>query len=454
MSLTPARRVAIEALLDVDLEDAYANIRLPELLGDAKLAPREAAYATELVYGVSRLTGRYDSILRMITNKRSVGELDPPVRAILRMASHDILALQTQPHAAVSQAVDATREFAGPRATGFVNGVLRSLTRRDTAEWRGDVLAERDGVAHWYSHPAWLVKQLSAALAAHGQNQNEITRLLAANNRPPVVDLAVRVGNRDQLRAELPMTTEPTPLSPIGLKLRRGNPGRIREVRAGTVAVQDEGSQLVALLAARVPVAGTDERWLDICAGPGGKAGILAAEAAERGATLVANEISEHRADLVAQSLRPFGQVDIRRGDGRDIGEREPGIYDRILLDAPCTGAGALRRRPEARWRKRPDDVTDLAALQRELLSSAAQALRPGGVLCFVTCSPLVQETLGQVRHATKTLGLELLDTRAALTAAAGTAVPHLPDTETVQLWPHLHDTDGMFAAVLRKVKA
>ncbi|OKL54294.1 hypothetical protein BSZ39_04835 [Bowdeniella nasicola] len=450
MSLTDSRRVAIDTLLDIDLEEAYASIRLPEILRQAQLSPRDAAFATELVYGTSRLTGRYDAIFRLITGRRSMGELDPPVRAILRMAAHDMLALKTSPHAVVSQAVDATREYCGHRPTGFVNGVLRTLSRRDLAEWRCDVLAGRDGIAHWYSHPSWLVTELSAALASHGDDPRDLTKLLVANNNPPSVDLAVRIGDRAALQRHLPFDVEPTLYSPIGLRMSRGNPGRIREVRSGKVAVQDEGSQLMTLLAMHAPLEGPDSAWLDMCAGPGGKAGILAAEAARRGAHLVANEVFEHRAELVRSSLAPFEDVQIRVGDGREIGEAEPKKYDRILLDAPCTGTGSLRRRPEARWRKRPADLEELTALQRELLTSAAGALRDGGVLVYVTCSPLVAETLTQVRHATKTLGLTQLSAPEILRGAIATDI-ELPEGDNVQLWPHRHGTDAMFGTVFTR---
>lgn len=451
MNLTDSRRVAIDTLLAIDLDGAYANLKLPEILREARLSPRDAAFATELVYGTSRLTGRYDAIFRMITNSRSMGDLDAAIRAILRMAAHDMLALKTSPHAAVSQAVDAAREYCGPKPTGFVNGVLRTLSRRELSEWKTDVLAERDGLAHWYSHPAWLVRELSAALAAHGEDPGEIARLLVANNNPPQVDLAVKIGDRDALMHHLLVPLEKTPYSPIGLRMERGNPGRIREVRAGKIAVQDEGSQLMALLAARTPIDGPDEKWLDMCAGPGGKAGVLAAEAAHRGADLVANEVSPHRTELVRGALAPFHDVTIRTGDGREIGAAEPESYDRILLDAPCTGVGSLRRRPEARWRKHPSDLPDLTALQRDLLASAAAALRPGGILTYVTCSPLVAETLTQVRHATKALGLKQLSAPDLLREAIGTDIDLPEGVQSVQLWPHRHGVDAMFGAVFTK---
>ncbi|RMI05117.1 rRNA small subunit methyltransferase B, partial [Cellulomonas triticagri] len=201
-----------------------------------------------------------------------------------------------------------------------------------------------------------------------------------------------------------------------------------------------------------------DARWLDLCAGPGGKAALLAALAAERGARLVANEVQPHRARLVRQALVavPEGAVeDVRTGDGRDVGTDEPGRYDRVLLDAPCTGLGALRRRPESRWRRTPADLAGLGALQRELLASALRAVRVGGLVGYVTCSPVLAETqlavVDALRAARKAgLEVEVADARAVVTGIApGLDLPDRPD---VQLWPHAHGTDAMHLTLLRRL--
>jgi 16S rRNA (cytosine967-C5)-methyltransferase len=197
--------------------------------------------------------------------------------------------------------------------------------------------------------------------------------------------------------------------------------------------VQDEGSQLVALALAEAPLEGRDERWLDLCAGPGGKAALLAALAAGRGARLVANEPQPHRAELVRGSLAGAdGVAEVTSHDGRE-GPWPPGSFDRVLVDAPCSGLGALRRRPEARWRKQPSDVVGLVPLQRALLERALDLVRPGGVVVYATCSPVVAETTGVVD--------------AVLAARDDVA----PDPVTRQLWPHEHGTDAMFWATLTR---
>jgi 16S rRNA (cytosine967-C5)-methyltransferase len=245
----------------------------------------------------------------------------------------------------------------------------------------------------------------------------------------------------------------------VGAVLDGGDPGGIAAVRDGRAAVQDEGSQLLALALSRAEVdtGPGPQKWLDMCAGPGGKAALLATLGAPSGATLFANEISEHRADLVRQTLG--GAIDagievmVGTGDGREIGQDEPEAYDRVLVDAPCTGLGALRRRPEARWRRTTGDLAELAGLQRALLVSAIDATRPGGVVAYATCSPHLNETrfvVGDVLKKRKDVAV--VDARPLFTDAAGDPVAHLGEGPYVQLWPHLHGTDAMFLALLRKV--
>jgi 16S rRNA (cytosine967-C5)-methyltransferase len=226
------------------------------------------------------------------------------------------------------------------------------------------------------------------------------------------------------------------PWSPYAVRLAGGDPGDLAAIVSGSAAVQDEGSQVAALALANAPLEGPDERWLDLCAGPGGKAALLAALG--RGASLVANEVRPHRAKLVAQAVRRW-PVQLLTQDGRTLPSSEPG-YDRVLLDAPCSGLGALRRRPESRWRRSPADVEDLAQLQRELLAAAVRLARPGGLVAYVTCSPHLAETRDVVA------GYDLIDARPLF---AG--LPDLGDGPTVQLWPHRHATDAMFIALVRK---
>jgi 16S rRNA (cytosine967-C5)-methyltransferase len=235
-----------------------------------------------------------------------------------------------------------------------------------------------------------------------------------------------------------------------------GDVGDLDAVREGLAVVQDEGSQLVALALTRVPVDGDGHRWLDLCAGPGGKSVLLGGLLALEGGTLDAVELAEHRAELVRRAVDGL-PVTVHVADGRTA-PLPDAAFDRVLVDAPCTGLGALRRRPEARWRRRPEDVAGLTRLQRELLGAALRHVRPGGVVAYVTCSPHLAETVGVVAAATGRRGKQ---------AAGGEGIaveqidarPYLPDVPdlgpgpSVQLWPHRHGTDAMFLTLLRRTR-
>jgi 16S rRNA (cytosine967-C5)-methyltransferase len=459
----PARTVAYETLRAVDERDAYANLVLPALLRRARLAPRDAALATELAYGTLRGRGTYDAVLAACVD-RPLAELDPGVLDALRLGAHQLLATRVPPHAAVSTTVDLVRATSGAGASRFANAVLRRLADRDLEAWLADVApdptTDPDGhLAVTTSHPAWVVRALRDALRLGGRPADELPALLAAQNERPRVAVVALPGLADV--AELAAAgAEPGVLSPLAARLT-GAPDGVAAIAEGRVRVQDEGSQVVTLALAAAALDGGDGAdggaWLDLCAGPGGKAALLAATLAGSaaggapGAGVVAVEVAEHRAELVRQALRPVpGRHEVRTGDGRDAAE--PGRYDRVLVDAPCTGLGALRRRPEARWRRSPQDLATLGPLQRELLGAALDAARPGGVVGYVTCSPHPAETTAVVDDVLRRRDdVDRLDAREALAAATGDRAHDLGDGPAVQLWPHVHGTDAMFVALLRK---
>lgn len=430
----PARLVAYDVLRAVDEQDAYANLELSRLLRERRLSGRDAALATELVGGTLRMRGAYDAVLDQLVDR----PLDAPVRDALRLGTHQVLSMRVPGHAAVSTTVDLVKARIGHRPAGLVNAVLRKVGNRALEDWlAGTSLADHT------SHPQWMVDALAEALA----RPDELEALLTADNARPRVSLVARPGLAD--RSELGGT--PSALSPYGVELEGGDPGALLAVREGRAGVQDVGSQLVALALARADVTGRDERWLDVCAGPGGKAALLGALAGGRGARLLANERQPHRAALVAQNLRalPAGVASVVCGDGT----RPPwpeASFDRVLVDAPCSGLGALRRRPESRWRRTPGDVDALVPLQVALLDRAVGAVRPEGVVLYATCSPVVAETAGVVA--------EVLGRRAD--AVLEPVVDLLPEAEdaasahldgAVQLWPHRHGTDAMFLALVRR---
>ncbi|PPF15778.1 methyltransferase [Rathayibacter rathayi] len=447
----PARRVTYDVLLAVSGSDAYANLVLPARISAAGLSPADAGLATELCYGTLRMSGYYDRVIASAAG-RPVQSIDAPVLDALRLGVHQLLATRVAPHAAVNESVALVAAGSSRGAVAFANAVLRTVSRSSADEWRERVSAAAasgdDRIAALSSHPVWIVRALRRALAAEGA-ANELDALLASDNAAPRVNLVALPG----LSAPGEIAdAEPDRFSPVGMTSTGGDPEAFLAVREGRMRVQDEGSQLAALALSRARPVRSGERWLDLCAGPGGKAALLAAEARAGGATLLANELVPGRAGLVRQALAAVDPtVEVRTGDGRELGDEQPGAFDRILLDAPCTGLGALRRRPEARWRKSAADVEPLAALQGELLDSAVKALAPDGLLAYVTCSPHLGETrrvlaLAQERHA-----LELVDTPAVLRGVSAAPLA-LPDGAThVQLWPHRHGTDAMFIQLLRR---
>ena len=441
----PARRAAFEVLKAVRVKGAYTNLVLPHQLGKYRLTGRDAAFATELASGTIRQQGSYDAILAACTD-RPLASTQAKVLDLLRLGCHQLLSMRVPPHAAISTTVDLVRSEAGTGASGFANAVLRKVSAQDLETWMARLDADR---ATRFSHPQWVVDALGEALSASGE-PGELEALLAADNAPPAVTLVSWPGRSTP---DEPGGT-PTPFSPYGVRSPGGSPADIPAVAAGRAGVQDEGSQLVAHALAAAPLDGTDGRWLDLCAGPGGKAALLAALAAPRGARLVANELQPHRADLVRRALAGAdGVEEVTVADG-PAPPWEPGSFDRVLVDAPCTGLGALRRRPEARWRRRAEDLRELVPLQRALLTSAVDLVRPGGVVVYATCSPVLAETrdvLGSllVGRDDVTLG----DAGSLMTQAAGLRAD-VPDCDgplagTVQLWPHRHATDAMFVAVL-----
>ena len=463
----PARRAAYDVLRAVGERDAYANLVLPGLLRSRGISGRDAAFATELTYGTLRWQGTYDAVLDACLDKPLQG--DPGLRDAMRLGVHQLLGMRVQAHAAVSETVGLVRDAIGTGPGGLANAVLRRVGERDLAAWMAELApdAAQDLVGHLamtQSHPAWIVRALRDALAAHdgglrsdpGRLDTELAALLAVDNAAPTVTLVARPGLvavADLLESR---AGSPGRWSPYAV-VAQGDPGAMAAVRDGRAGVQDEGSQLVAAALAGAPIDGPDRRWLDVCAGPGGKAGLLGALAAQRGATLVANEVAEHRVELVRQSVAALGAaVDVRQGDGREIGRSEPAAYDRVLVDVPCTGLGALRRRPESRWRRQPGDVGALARLQRELLGSALDATRPGGLVAYVTCSPHVGETLLVVQDVLRRRDdVEQLDVRPVLSAVVPVGRDSLDGTlgdgPGAQLWPHRHGTDAMFIALLRR---
>jgi 16S rRNA (cytosine967-C5)-methyltransferase len=517
--------VALDVLRRVSQTSSFANLILPKELSARGLSSADAGFVTDAVYGTLRWRGLLDAIIAAAA-KRDISKIDGDALDVLRLGAFQVLFMAVPDYAAVNSSVDLTRSVGRGRLTGFVNAVIRKIATRGRKEWESMVVSripKEDAFARLavrYSHPEWIVRELSASLdaaygaayeVAHGgvgdsgdddgrssddagveetDANEQLPQLLAADNAAPDVTLAARPGliTPDALVAQLPpdSTVRPGKWSPYAVRVHGVNPAHVPAVQEGKAGVEDEGSQLAALALANAPLGDavfgrsgepdgsigqkrpdkkTESAWLDMCAGPGGKTALLGAIAAERGVRVTANEPTEHRARLVEQNVAglPEGVItEVTRRDGRDFGREMPGAFDRVLVDAPCSGLGALRRRPEARWTKSADDIAELTEIQRGLLNSALDAVTPGGVVAYVTCSPVVAETRGIVDAVLKGRGsadeegtgrYERLDTAAVLKSI----VPEIPLPEgargDVQLFSHVHDTDQMFISLIRRVR-
>lgn len=438
-SADPARVVAFRVLRAVSADGAYANLELADRLAEAALTPRDAALATELVNGTCRSLGSYDAIIEAAAG-RPLKSLQPAVVDVLRLGTHQLLSLRIPVHAAVSATVELAAGAVSERVTGVVNAILRRIAALTFEQWM-DTLADARPAAEVAAlrqrHPEWIAAAFAELLPA-----DELPQALAADNEAPLTHLVVRPGLAE--RADL--GGEPARYSPYGATIT-GAPGDVPLVRDGRAGVQDEGSQLVALALARCPSPAGP--WLDLCAGPGGKAALLAGLAREHGERLVAAELQPHRARLVAQALRAYPEPApiVLAADGTQPAWPS-GVFARVMVDAPCSGLGSLRRRPESRWRRRPSDLDDLVALQRALLRRAIEAALPGGVIAYVTCSPHRRETVEVVNEILADGQVEVIPASAFLPE-----VPRAAAGDFVQLWPHRHGTDAMFLALLRRLR-
>jgi 16S rRNA (cytosine967-C5)-methyltransferase len=451
----PARRTAYRVLAAVSTRDAYANLLLAAALRDSGLHGKDAALATELVYGVLRHRGSYDAIIGICAD-RDLDRIDPGVLDALRLGAHQLLGMRIKPHAAVATTVDLAVDIIGRGPAGFVNAVLRRIAPRDLESWIGIAAPDRsaDPVGHLavrHSHPRWIVESFAQALSeAPGDGLHQTEAALAADNARPAVHLAVVPGLADPAELVAAGATAAR-WSPFGAYSTGGDPGSIGAVAQGRAGVQDEASQLaaVALASSATSTPASTQRWLDLCAGPGGKARLLSGLAAQRDAVLLAADVHHHRAALTAHAMSGACAAAVVTADGLAPAWL-PASFDRVLADLPCSGLGSLRRRPEARWRRKPADILALGRLQRALLASAIDAAKPGGIVGYVTCSPLLAETRQVLSDVLGTRDhVDVLDAPAVLCEVPDLRCP-APYQRYAQFWPHRHGTDAIFVALLR----
>ena len=431
-----ARNLALRALLDVEEKGAYANLLVPSYLQNSDLEPRDRNFVTEIVYGTLRMQLLYDRIIEQ-TSDRKINKIDVVPRNILRMTAHQLLTLNIPAHAPVDSAVRLTVKNKTGSASGFVNAVARRISEKPLSVWIDQLTSECsviDSLSIEFAHPKWIVEEYSR----RRQNMDEVKCELAENNRNPKVSVVIYPG-ATWSTASLDQS-EMCEWVPQG-RYVNGNPESLIEIHNRTAGVQDQGSYLVAqaLYSAAGDAPGI---WLDMCAGPGGKAALLNRWALEKKRDFIALEISEHRAQLMRRVTNSLVVAD---GSKPPVAPESAAL---ILLDAPCSGLGALRRRPDARLRKKPSDIKPLVSLQRSLLTSAIELLRPGGVLGYVTCSPLIEETVENREWVLENFP-EIRSVDARSFFPKGMELENRPD---VQLWPGVHKTDAMYLALFTKI--
>jgi 16S rRNA (cytosine967-C5)-methyltransferase len=433
-----ARLLVYDIYSEVNRRGGYSNLLLPQALSKSSFDDRDKGFITELLYGSLRMQGRHDYILSQLSD-RPWSEVDPGIVDICRLGAHQLFEMRVATHGAVSATVELARKVLGESKASFVNAILRKASSQTLEEWLTPVLRISDDVerlAILYSHPEWVV-------SAYFDLLKDFTRVeaeLAANNVPARPTLVAWPGKSTQ-EDLIAVGATATPYSPFGAKFD-GSPHSLELIRHRKIGVQDEGSQLVASIFSQATA--TADRTLDLCAGPGGKAALIANICSESARDFVAHEISEARAALVKNVI---GKFPVWVGDGRNIAERGE-TFDAILADVPCTGLGALRRRPEVRWRRSVQDLRSLTQIQRELSDAALSILNAGGIFGYATCSPHFAETDAQVKLLLKSHPeIELIDVQEFLPSNLEGALRN----GSLSLWTGIHDTDSMFLALFRK---
>ncbi len=435
-----ARLLAYDVISEVNQRSGYSNLLLPQALTASQLDERDRSFTTELVYGTLRMQGLYDYIFSQISDRPWI-EVDRDIVDLARMGAHQIFSMRTPVHAAVSATVDVARKQLGESKGSFINALMRKASAKELSEWMEPVVDLGDPIARLaiqYSHPEWIVSAYLDLL----KDLALVERELVSNNTPAKPTLVAWPGETNQADL-LALGATATQYSHYGATYD-GSPSSLELVRHRKAGVQDEGSQLVASIFS--DVTSDAAVTLDLCAGPGGKAALLSHIIDQDGRDFIANEISEPRAKLVKNVIGKFG---VNVGDGREIASLGR-TFDAIIADVPCTGLGALRRRPEVRWRRTIKDLAPLLKLQIELSDAAIEVLNPGGYFGYATCSPHFAETTGQVRALLKSHPeLELVDLAPYLPSNLGDALRE----GALSLWGHRHGTDSMFLAIFRKTK-
>lgn len=458
-----AREVALDVLTKVEQEGAYSNLLLNQSLQKLQLERSEAAFATELVYGTIQRLNTIDYFLTDFVAK-GMSKLQPWVRNLLRISFYQLYYLDRIPaHAAVNEAVNIAKRKGHQGISGMVNGVLRNVLRRKEQLNIDPALDPVTRIAVTYSHPAWLVEKW---MQQYGEKVT--IAMCASNNTAPNVSVRVNSSRTDrnsmlEKMREAGVQARPSELSKAGIIVESGGNMALTDWFAeGLISIQDESSMLVAEAVNPKP----GMKVLDCCAAPGGKTAHIAEKMGDQG-TVLANDVHPHKQKLIADQAQRLKLQSIRTmvGDALELGDKlEQGSFDRILLDAPCSGLGVIRRKPDLKWAKQPEEIDRIADLQSELLDEVQSLVRPGGILVYSTCTIEPQENEERVRsflqrHSdfelapAETESEEWKEVCARVSAAAAAAQPGVVAAGMIQILPHYFHSDGFFIARLQKKK-
>jgi 16S rRNA (cytosine967-C5)-methyltransferase len=460
MALSIARKIAYEILRRVESEGAYASDLLHADLG-SNVKPEDAALATEIVMGVLRWRRQLDFLLERHL-KKPVAKLDSAVAIALRMGIYQLRFLDRVPaSAAVNESVELVKKARKTSAATLVNAVLRRCAaeaKQDAGKFIAPTAnpAERLGILH--AHPTWMVERCLERLG-----EAETVALLEANNRTPRLSGAIHeVSGRDEILHSLSragLRIEPGRLLKSSFAISGGSPARTEAFRAGKISIQDEASQVIPLLLDVQP----GDRVLDLCAAPGGKTPPLARGAGQDG-IVVAGERHAHRLRAMREQLKRLNLSRVRLVE-LDAEKALPfrSQFDRILVDAPCSGSGTLARHPEIRWRLKPEQLAEFHVLQCALLANAIDALAPSGRLVYSTCSMEPEENENVVDEVLKArkdvarvesrISAESLRDRLAKGIVAGSFFGDDDNDGYFRTSPHRHGADGFFAAIIEKIR-
>lgn len=443
-----AREVALNILAGIEQEGAYSNLELNKSLQQARLSTADAGLVTELVYGTTARRNTLDYFLNFFVQK-GTARLQPWVRSLLRMSVYQIVYLDRIPdHAVVSEAVNLAKRRGHQGISGMVNGVLRSMLREPEKLRLPHNLPAAERIALEHSHPEWLVKRW---IAQYGEETAEA--ICRANNEPPAVSVRVNTTmiSREKLLEEMKaagLDAVSSEVSPYGIIVHSGgNMALTSWYRDGLLSVQDESSMLVAEAVAPAP----DMLVLDCCAAPGGKTAHMGEIMKDRG-RIIANDLHPHKKNLIREQADRLGLecIEVVTGDASALPDCYPAAsFDRILLDAPCSGFGVIRRKPDLRWSKSPEDVEAIASLQAGLLDRVSGLLKPGGLLVYSTCTIEPAENEGQIERFLK----EHPDFRRVeeQDAVWGGAAAELSERGALQILPQHFHSDGFYIARLQR---